>query len=42
MTFMHQGRQYIVFAVGIGGPTLGSGAANPNPPQLVALALPAK
>ena len=41
MTFMHNGRQYIVFATGAGAATLGSGAANPNLPQLVALTLPA-
>ena len=41
MTFMHNGRQYIVFAVGAGGATLGSGAPNPSAPQLVALTLPA-
>lgn len=40
MTFMHNGRQYIVFAIGAGAATLQSGAPNPNLPQLVALTLP--
>jgi quinoprotein glucose dehydrogenase len=40
MTFLHNGRQYIVFAVGSGGPTLVSGAPNPNAPHLIALTLP--
>jgi hypothetical protein len=40
MTFMHNGRQYIVFATGTGGTTLPSGQPNANPPTLVALALP--
>ena len=40
MTFLHNGRQYIVFAVGSLGLTLASGAPNSNPPALVALTLP--
>jgi len=40
MTFMHNGKQYIVFATGAGGTTLASGTPNSNPPQLVALTLP--
>jgi quinoprotein glucose dehydrogenase len=40
MTFLHNGRQYIVFAIGSGAGTLGSGAPNPGAPNLVALALP--
>ena len=40
MTFLHNGKQYIVFAVGQGGATLQSGSANPNPPSLIALTLP--
>jgi quinoprotein glucose dehydrogenase len=40
MTFLHNGRQYIVVVVGAGGATLASGAPATNPPKLVALALP--
>jgi glucose dehydrogenase len=40
MTFLHNGRQYIVFATGAGATTLASGTANSNPPRLVALTLP--
>ena len=40
MTFMHNGRQYIVFATGVGAATLPSGTPNANAPHLTALALP--
>jgi hypothetical protein len=35
MTFLHNGKQYIVFATGAGASTV------PNPPALIALTLPA-
>ena len=42
MTFLHNGKQYIVFATGSGAGTLGSGNPNPTAPALVALTLPGK
>jgi quinoprotein glucose dehydrogenase len=39
MTFMHNGKQYIVFATGSGGTTMPSGAPNATPPALIALTL---
>jgi quinoprotein glucose dehydrogenase len=40
MTFLLNGRQYIVFAVGAGAATLANGQPATNPPSLVALTLP--